>query len=181
MITGLRMNHAYIRPGGVAQDLPPGARREDPRVREDHAAARSTSTHDLLTGQPIWIDRLKDVGWLDVEGCLALGVTGPMLRAAGLPWDLRKTEPYCGYETYDFEVADPATSGDCCAPLPACASTRCASRSRSSSRPRPARARPGHGRRPEDRLAGAAVARRRRHGQLPRARPEDHGRRRWSR
>jgi len=58
----------------------------------------------LLTGQPIWVHRLKDVGWLGVEGCLALGITGPMLRAAGLAWDLRKTEPYLGYESFDFEV-----------------------------------------------------------------------------
>ena len=58
----------------------------------------------LLTGQPIWQQRLQDVGYLDAAGCLALGVTGPILRSAGLPWDLRKTEPYCGYETYDFDV-----------------------------------------------------------------------------
>ncbi len=66
----------------------------------------------LLRGQPIWVKRLKDVGWIGVEGCLALGVTGPMLRAAGLPWDLRKTEPYLGYETFDFEVPTD-DGGDC--------------------------------------------------------------------
>jgi len=65
---------------------------------------RVADFHRLLTGQPIWQRRLKDVGYLDVTGCLALGVTGPILRAAGLPWDLRKVEPYLGYETYDFEV-----------------------------------------------------------------------------
>ena len=58
----------------------------------------------LLRGQSIWVNRLKDVGWIGVEGCIALGVTGPLLRAAGLPWDLRKTDPYLGYETFDFEV-----------------------------------------------------------------------------
>jgi NADH-quinone oxidoreductase subunit D len=58
----------------------------------------------LLRGQTVWVRRLKDVGWIGVEGCLALGVTGPLLRAAGLPWDLRKTEPYLGYETFDFDV-----------------------------------------------------------------------------
>src|SRR5207245_8196084 len=58
----------------------------------------------LLTGQPIWRQRLEGVGYLPVDGCLALGVTGPILRAAGLGWDLRKTEPYCGYEEFDFEV-----------------------------------------------------------------------------
>jgi NADH-quinone oxidoreductase subunit D len=103
LITGLRMNHAYVRPGGLAQDLPEGAVEH---VREFLAVMpeRITAMHRLLTGQPIWQRRLKDVGFLDVTGCLALGVTGPILRSAGLPWDLRKVEPYCGYETYDFEV-----------------------------------------------------------------------------
>jgi len=111
MITGLRMNHAYIRPGGVAQDLPAGA------VEKIRDWIRATDTEitgvdKLLRGQPIWINRLKGVGWIDVEGCLSLGVTGPLLRSAGLPWDLRKTEPYLGYETYDFDVpVDDA--GDC--------------------------------------------------------------------
>ena len=102
-ITGLRMNHAYIRPGGLAQDLPPGAVEH---IREfcEVMPARVADFHKLLTGQPIWQARLKDAGYLDVTGCVALGVTGPVLRAAGLPWDLRKVEPYLGYETYDFEV-----------------------------------------------------------------------------
>jgi NADH-quinone oxidoreductase subunit D len=111
MITGLRMNHAYIRPGGVAQDLPDGA---VAKIREWIKATDTeiTGVDKLLRGQPIWIKRLKGVGWIDVEGCLSLGVTGPLLRSAGLPWDLRKTEPYLGYETYDFDVpVDDA--GDC--------------------------------------------------------------------
>jgi NADH-quinone oxidoreductase subunit D len=58
----------------------------------------------LLSGNTIWRERTQGVAVLDVTGCVALGVTGPVLRAAGLPWDLRKTQPYCGYETYDFEV-----------------------------------------------------------------------------
>jgi NADH-quinone oxidoreductase subunit D len=103
LITGLRMNHAFIRPGGLAQDLPPGA--ED-KIREflDYMPKRLNEYDRLLTGQPIWQRRLQNVGYLDAAGCIALGVTGPMLRAAGLPWDLRKVEPYCGYETYDFDV-----------------------------------------------------------------------------
>jgi NADH-quinone oxidoreductase subunit D len=103
MITGLRMNMAYVRPGGVAQDVPPEAitKIRDflklfPRKLKEYEA--------LLSGQPIWIERTKGVALLDVTGCLSLGVTGPVLRSAGLPWDLRKTEPYCGYETYEFDV-----------------------------------------------------------------------------
>jgi NADH-quinone oxidoreductase subunit D len=111
LITGLRMNHAFIRPGGVAQDLPDGTyealRQWITDIRGEIAGLRR-----LLAGQPIWINRLKDVGWLGVEGCLSLGVTGPMLRAAGLPWDLRKTEPYLGYETFDFDVPT-QDGGDC--------------------------------------------------------------------
>ncbi len=108
-ITGLRMNHAYIRPGGVAQDLPAGV---EESIREWLAVMpeRLSGYHKLLTGQPIWQRRLKDVGYLDVSGCVALGVTGPPLRATGLAWDLRRVEPYLGYETYDFEVATADTS-----------------------------------------------------------------------
>jgi NADH-quinone oxidoreductase subunit D len=108
-ITGLRMNHAYVRPGGVAQDLPPGAVE---KVREllKTLQERVGLVDDLLTGQPIWQARLKDVAYLDVQGCLALGVTGPILRSAGLAWDLRKVEPYCGYETYDFDVPTATTA-----------------------------------------------------------------------
>jgi len=111
LITGLRMNHAFIRPGGVAQDLPDDAM---PKLR-DWLVEQKKELHGLdklLRNQPIWIQRLKDVGWIGVEGCIALGVTGPILRAAGLPWDLRKTEPYMGYETFDFEVPTD-DRGDC--------------------------------------------------------------------
>jgi len=111
LITGLRMNHAYVRPGGVAQDLPDGAVE---KIREWIKETRKelVGVDHLLRGQPIWVNRLKDVGWIGVEGCLSLGVTGPILRAAGLPWDLRKTEPYLGYETFDFEVPTD-DRGDC--------------------------------------------------------------------
>jgi NADH-quinone oxidoreductase subunit D len=111
MITGLRMNHGYVRPGGVAQDLPEGY---EAAIREWIAAQREElrGVDRLLTGQTVWVNRLKDVGWIGVEGCLALGVTGPLLRAAGLPWDLRKTEPYLGYETFDFDVPTD-DRGDC--------------------------------------------------------------------
>jgi NADH-quinone oxidoreductase subunit D len=110
-LTGLRMNHAFIRPGGLAQDLP-----EDwaEKVADFVKIMRKRlpDYDKLLTGQPIWRQRLEGVGYLPVDGCLALGATGPILRAAGLPWDMRKVEPYCGYEEYDFEVPT-ASEADC--------------------------------------------------------------------
>jgi NADH-quinone oxidoreductase subunit D len=104
MITGLRMNHAYVRPGGVSQDLPPGAvdkARELLRV----LPGGLRDVEDLLNENEIWKLRTEGIGYLDLTGCMALGITGPVLRSTGLPWDLRKTQPYCGYETYEFEVA----------------------------------------------------------------------------
>jgi NADH-quinone oxidoreductase subunit D len=103
LITGLRMNHAYIRPGGLSQDLPPGtvdALREFVKKMN-----KNLPEYDALcTGNPVFKARLQDIGYLDLAGCMALGATGPILRSAGLPHDLRKSQPYCGYETYDFEV-----------------------------------------------------------------------------
>ncbi|MFI9813180.1 NADH-quinone oxidoreductase subunit D [Saccharothrix variisporea] len=102
-LTGLRMNHAYIRPGGLAQDIPVDAPQ---RIREFIKVmdSRLPDYDKLLTGQPIWRNRLAGIGYLPVDACLALGVTGPILRSAGLPWDLRKVQPYSGYENYEFEV-----------------------------------------------------------------------------
>src|SRR6478736_3785785 len=103
MVTGLRMNNAYIRPGGVAQDLPPGA---IDKVRDTIPLVRK-GLHELellLNENPVLKGRTVDVGYLDLSGCMALGMTGPILRSTGLPHDLRKLSPYCGYETYDFEV-----------------------------------------------------------------------------
>jgi NADH-quinone oxidoreductase subunit D len=103
LITGLRMNHAFIRPGGVAQDLPPGALDE---LRDFVALMkkRLPELGELCNENPIFKARLQGVGHLDLAGCMALGITGPVLRSTGYPWDLRKMQPYCGYETYDFEV-----------------------------------------------------------------------------
>jgi NADH-quinone oxidoreductase subunit D len=103
-ITGLRMNFGYVRPGGLAQDLPHGT--------VDHVRSFLKTMHgrlsdyeDLCNENPIFRRRLDGIGYLDLTGCVALGATGAILRATGYPWDLRKTQPYCGYENYDFEVA----------------------------------------------------------------------------
>jgi NADH-quinone oxidoreductase subunit D len=103
LITGLRLNHAFIRPGGVAQDLPSGAIE---RLREFLAVMPSKlgEIRALFDAAPVFHARTKGIAYLDLEGCMALGVTGPMLRSTGLPWDLRKSQPYCGYETYEFDV-----------------------------------------------------------------------------
>ena len=103
LITGLRMNHAFIRPGGVAQDLPPGAISAI-RAFLDQAPELLRDLHTLIDVNPVFVGRNKGIAYLDLQGCMALGVTGPMLRSTGLPWDLRKSQPYCGYETYDFDV-----------------------------------------------------------------------------
>ncbi|NBP12594.1 MAG: NADH-quinone oxidoreductase subunit D, partial [Actinobacteria bacterium] len=102
-VSGLRMNMAYIRPGGVAQDLPEGT---VAGIRELIKDLRKNFKDNakLLIGNSIWIKRTKGVGYLDLAGCITLGVTGPVLRSTGMPWDLRKTQPYCGYENYDFDV-----------------------------------------------------------------------------
>lgn len=102
-ITGLRMNHAFIRPGGVAQDLPEGALRQISDLVEV-LRKRLPEYADLCNENPIFKARLENVGSLDLAGCLALGITGPVLRSAGYGWDLRKTQPYCGYEDYNFDV-----------------------------------------------------------------------------
>jgi NADH-quinone oxidoreductase subunit D len=110
LITGLRMNHAYIRPGGVSQDLPAGAVE---RLREYLRVIPKLlgEIRALLDAAPVYLARTRNIAHLDLTGCMSLGVTGPILRAAGLPWDLRKSQPYCGYETYDFDVAT-QTSAD---------------------------------------------------------------------
>ncbi|GLZ80719.1 NADH-quinone oxidoreductase subunit D 2 [Actinorhabdospora filicis] len=103
-VSGLRMNMAYIRPGGLSNDVPDHAVALIEQFLKD-MPGHLREYEDLLGNSAIWQERTQGVAYLDVSGCLALGVTGPVLRSAGLPWDLRKTMPYCGYETYDFDVA----------------------------------------------------------------------------
>jgi NADH-quinone oxidoreductase subunit D len=111
MVTGLRMNHAYIRVGGLAMDLPDGA---EERVRGflRMMPGRIAEYEELLTGNPIWRQRTVGIGHLSTEDLLSIGVTGPVLRASGLASDIRRDEPYSGYEDYDFAVPT-RTDGDC--------------------------------------------------------------------
>jgi NADH-quinone oxidoreductase subunit D len=102
-VTGLRMNHNWVRPGGVSQDMPKGTERKI-RAFVDEMRRKADEYEDLLTGNPIWIERTRNIGVLSAEQSLNLGVTGPVLRATGLALDVRKAEPYCGYEQYEFEV-----------------------------------------------------------------------------
>jgi NADH-quinone oxidoreductase subunit D len=110
-VTGLRMNHNYFRPGGVAADLPDGWR--DDVLALCEAIPRRMDDYDrLLTGQPIVQARMEGVGPLDADTAIALGVTGPLLRSTGVPWDLRRDFPYLAYDEVDFDVIV-GTNGDC--------------------------------------------------------------------
>ncbi|HEY3546281.1 MAG TPA: NADH-quinone oxidoreductase subunit D [Propionicimonas sp.] len=102
-VTGLRMNHAYFRPGGVAIDLP------ETGIAQLHDLIHWLEKHlpeyaAFCNENPIFKGRMVGIGHQDLSACFALGVTGPILRSTGYAWDLRKQQPYCGYETYDFDV-----------------------------------------------------------------------------
>jgi len=109
--TGLRMNHAYIRIGGVIMDLPPESTE---RIGDfiDMMPGRIHEFETLLSTNPIWLERNVGVGVLPPEDALRFGVTGPTLRASGVPRDVRKDEPYGGYDTYEFDVITRSTA-DC--------------------------------------------------------------------
>ena len=111
MITGLRMNHNFIRVGGTAADLPDGWQERLSTYLES-ITARLEEYDVLLTDQPIWRDRLQGVGVLSTEAALALGVTGPVLRSTGYAWDLRRELPYLAYDEVDFDVIV-GSYGDC--------------------------------------------------------------------
>ncbi len=101
-VTGLRMNHAYFRPGGVANDLPENGvalLRDVIDWLERHLPEYAAFCNE----NPIFKGRMIGIGYQSLGACMALGVTGPILRSTGYDWDLRKKQPYCGYETYDFE------------------------------------------------------------------------------
>jgi len=102
--TGLRMNHNYIRPGGVAAELPDGWEDDIEEILEKIPVGLA-DYEDLLKANPIWEGRTRGVGVISPEECLAYGVTGPPLRATGVDLDLRKTQPYSGIDQYEFDVA----------------------------------------------------------------------------
>jgi NADH:ubiquinone oxidoreductase subunit D len=110
MVCGARVTLSYIRPGGLFHDVPPSFR---DRVQDvlDYFPARINEYERMLTDNPIWRSRTEGVGPLTTEQCLALGVTGPLLRATGLAFDWRKARPYSGYDLYEFDVPT-ATEGD---------------------------------------------------------------------
>ena len=110
-VTGLRMNHNFIRPGGVAAELPDGWR-DDVLAICETIPPRLEEYDAILTGQPIFQQRQQGVGPLSAEQAIALSATGPLLRAAGVPWDLRREMPYLAYDQVDFDVIV-GTYGDC--------------------------------------------------------------------
>ena len=102
-ISGLRMNYEFVRPGGVLEDVPEGITAYIRELLPD--VRKGTSEMETIVAQnPIFKARFKDVGVLSLSALMALGQTGPAVKAAGLPWDLRKSQPYCGYEDYEFDV-----------------------------------------------------------------------------
>jgi NADH-quinone oxidoreductase subunit D len=103
VVTGLRMNCNYIRPGGVAADLPDGWREEVLRVC-DVVEAGIDDYDQLLSENPIWRERTVGVGVITTEECLARSITGPILRSTGFAWDLRKAQPYLPYDQVDWDV-----------------------------------------------------------------------------
>jgi NADH-quinone oxidoreductase subunit D len=102
-VTGLRMNHNFIRPGGVAADLPAGWR-DDVMSILDMLPDRLGEYDVLMTNQPIWRERLQGVGVITQAEAIALGATGPILRSTGLAWDLRRDMPYMHYDELEFDV-----------------------------------------------------------------------------
>ena len=102
-VTGLRMNHNFIRPGGLAADLPAGWR-DDVLAILEGLPSRLEEYDILMTGQPIWRERLQGVGVITAQEAIALGATGPILRSTGVAWDLRRDMPYLRYDELDFDV-----------------------------------------------------------------------------
>jgi NADH-quinone oxidoreductase subunit D len=110
MLAGFRMFPSYIRVGGLREDLPTGFH-EAVKSWLDRFPANLQEYEDLLTKNQIWIKRTKDVGILTKDDAISYGLVGPMARASGLPYDVRRAFPYLNYNTYDFDVPT-QTAGD---------------------------------------------------------------------
>ena len=102
-LSGARMTSSFIRVGGLARDIPPGFL-DRCQTFIDEMPAHTDEYEKLLSRNPIWLARLKEVAPLSAREAIALGATGPTLRGSGVQWDLRKDQPYIGYDSYDFEV-----------------------------------------------------------------------------
>lgn len=110
-VSGARMHAAYIRPGGVSQDLPVGILR-DIYIWSKQFASRIDEMEEMLTNNRIWKQRLVDIGIVGAHDALAYGFSGPMLRGSGIAWDLRKNAPYEVYEDLVFDIPV-GLRGDC--------------------------------------------------------------------
>ena len=110
-ICGSRLTYGYIRVGGVAEDITP---KFEKLTREflDILPGKLQDYHNLITGNPIFVERTRGVGSITLEEAISYGVTGPMLKACGMPWDLRKEEPYSVYSKFDFDIPV-YYNGDC--------------------------------------------------------------------
>jgi NADH-quinone oxidoreductase subunit D len=103
LVTGARMHARYFQAGGLAEDIPPGFYTECRRF-VDYMPARLDEYEALLSSQVIWLERTKGLGLLSAQDAVALGQSGPVLRASGVDWDLRRDEPYLAYDQVDFKV-----------------------------------------------------------------------------
>ena len=110
MVSGQRMMVSYFRPGGLWRDVP---EEFEPAVRQflEFMPSRIADYEALTKNNPIWLQRTKDIGVVDYDRAIAMGMTGPSLRGSGVNWDIRKAQPYSGYENYEFDVPL-ATEGD---------------------------------------------------------------------
>jgi NADH-quinone oxidoreductase subunit D len=104
MVSGARMMSSYFRVGGLMADLPEAFAAAVERILREFPH-RFDEYEDLLTNNPLWIQRLKGIGVIKGEEAVAWGLSGPIVRASGIAWDLRKSNPYSGYEQFDFTVA----------------------------------------------------------------------------
>jgi len=110
-VSGARLHSSYVRPGGVGQDIPKGLL-NDIYIFAEQFGTRLDEIEEMLTGNRIWKQRLVDIGVVSAEDAMNWGFSGVMLRGSGVPWDLRKNQPYEVYDKMEFDVPV-GTNGDC--------------------------------------------------------------------